>query len=71
MNDVNYVTLINLQTGRLQPFRFDVVTKLFKFERQQLKVKCWDLPEDSNYTYTDGKLTRKQSNRINQTAKKW
>jgi len=57
------VILKNLSTGRLQPFRFDVAVKLFKFERQQLKVKCWDLPEDSNFIYTDGKLIRKPSDR--------
>ena len=63
---MTYVVLQNLSTGGLQPFRFDVVAKLFKFEREQLKVKCWDLPEDSNYTYKDGKLIRKPSSRINQ-----
>lgn len=62
------VILQNLTTGRLQPFRFDVALKLFKFERQQLKVKCWDLPEDSNYIYKDGKLIRKPSSGTNQEA---
>lgn len=53
------IVLKNLSTGRLQPFRFDVAARLFKFERQQLKVKCWDLPENSKYIYTDGKFVRK------------
>jgi len=57
-NSVTFVTLKNLQTGGLQAFRFDVVAKLFKFE-QVKKIKCWDLPENSEFIYKDGRIIRR------------
>lgn len=58
LNNVTLVTLKNLQTGGLQAFRFDVVAKLFKFE-SNLKIKCWDLPENSEFIYKDGRIIRR------------
>lgn len=61
------VDLRNIKTGRLQPFRFDVVLKLFKFERQ-VGIKCFELPEDSKYIVENGCLIRRAGDKVNQDS---
>lgn len=49
------IDLRNIKTGGLRAFRFDEAANLFKLEKQ-LGVKCWELPEDSKYSFKDGRF---------------
>lgn len=63
------VTLLQVKTGHSKEFGLDHAENLLNLEAK-LRVKLWTLPDNSPYTFTNGKLIRTTSDQANQGAGK-